>query len=126
MFAFCSEFRYIGNVVTDDFEPSQFRESSEAPSPGNTAFPELSFRGSKAEALMALEYDRIPNFMKTTRAIAFQRKLATAVVIIVPLVLLAIVVIGGINAYRDRQRSAELRQLDGALERDFQPKPLPR
>lgn len=71
---------------------------------------------------MAFEYDRIPNAMKTPRAIAFQRKLATAVVILVPLVLLVVVVIGGINAYRDRQRSAELRELDAALERDFQPK----
>lgn len=89
----------------------------------NATLREHGFRGSKAEALLAFEYDRIPNVAKTPRAIAFQRRVATAVMILVPIVLVAVAVIGGINAYRDHQRSAELRQLDGALEKDFQQQP---
>ena len=56
---------------------------------------------------MALEYDRIPNVLKTPRAIIIQRKVATAVMIIVPVLLVAIAIGGGINAYRDHQSSVE-------------------
>ncbi|WP_292931879.1 hypothetical protein [Novosphingobium sp. PASSN1] len=73
----------------------------------NASSLEGGFRGSKTEALMALEYDRIPNVLKTARAINIQRKLATAVMIMVPLLLLAIAVIGGLDAYLDRQRSEQ-------------------
>jgi outer membrane murein-binding lipoprotein Lpp len=61
----------------------------------NAALREDGFRGSKAEALMALEYDRIPTFMKSQKAIAWQRKIATAVMIVVPLILVAVAVFGG-------------------------------
>jgi hypothetical protein len=61
----------------------------------NAVLREGGFRGSKAEALMALEYDRIPTFMKNQQAIAWQRKIATAVMIAVPLILVAVAVFGG-------------------------------
>ena len=91
----------------DDLETSHFREKCNALTAGNSASRELGFRGSKTEALMALEYDRIPNALKTTRAIKMQRKVATAVMIVVPLLVLAIAVIGGLDAYQDRQRSEQ-------------------
>ena len=79
----------------------------------NAALREDGFRGSKAEALMALEYDRIPTFMKGQRAIAWQRKVATAVMMVVPMILLAVVVLGGLYAYRDhQQRQAIVERLD--------------
>ena len=56
---------------------------------------------------MAFEYDRIPGGMKTPRAIALQRRVATAVMILVPILLVLIAVVGGINAYRDHQKSVE-------------------
>jgi hypothetical protein len=80
------------------------------------------FLRSKTEALMALEYDRIPNVLKTPRAIALQRKVATTVMIVVPLILLAVAILGGLNAYRDHQNTTELRRLDAKLDADFQPK----
>jgi hypothetical protein len=80
------------------------------------------FLRSKTEALMALEYDRIPNVLKTPRAIALQRKVATTVMIVVPLILLAVAILGGLNAYRDHQNTAELRRLDAKLDADFEPK----
>ena len=109
--------------MTQDAEITRLQSQIDALSAENAAMRDGGFRGSKAEALMALEYDRIPNVLKTPRAITLQRKVATAVMIIVPLVLLAVAIVGGINAYRDHQRSVELKQLDAALDRDFQQKP---
>jgi cell division protein FtsB len=83
----------------------------------NAALRETGFRGSKAEALMALEYDRIPTFMKSRRAVAWQRKIATAVMIVVPLILAAVVVVGGFAAYRDHQQQLERRKVDQDLSR---------
>ena len=102
---------------------SQFRDQDDRLSAEKAALREDGFCGSKSEALMALEYDRIPNAMKTPHMITFQRRVATAVMMLVPILLVAVAVIGGINAYRDHQRSAELRQLDSALEKDFQQQP---
>jgi cell division protein FtsB len=89
----------------------------------NAALREDGFRGSKAEALMALEYDRIPTFMKSKQAIAWQRKIATAVMIVVPLILLAVVIVGGINAYRDRQQQLESHAAMDRVANDFQSDP---
>jgi len=93
--------------MNDDPEIARLRRRVEALNTENAALRDGGFRGSKAEALMALEYDRIPNVMKTPRAIALQRKVATAVMVIVPLLLLAVAIIGGINAYREHQESVE-------------------
>ena len=91
-------------------EITDLRQKNEALTDENAALREGGFRGSKAEALMALEYDRIPNVIKTARAIALQRKVATAVMVIVPLLLLAVAIIGGINAYHDHQEQVESRK----------------
>lgn len=93
--------------MTQDLEITRLQSQVDALSAENAALRDGGFRGSKAEALMALEYDRIPNVMKSPRAIALQRKVATAVMVIVPLLLLAVAIIGGINAYRDHQQSVE-------------------
>jgi len=85
----------------------------------NAALREDSFRGSKAEALMALEYDRIPTFMKSQQAIAWQRKIATVVMVVVPLILVAVAVFGGLYAYRDHQQLEEMRRLQANVEHDF-------
>jgi cell division protein FtsB len=90
-----------------DHEVVRLQQQVDALSAENAALRDGGFRGSKAEALMALEYDRIPNFLKTPRSIAIQRMTAISVMIVVPLLLLAIAVIGGINAFRDHQRSVE-------------------
>jgi hypothetical protein len=109
--------------MNDQQEITRLQQHVDALNAENAGLREDGFRGSKAEALLAFEYDRIPNVAKTQRAIAFQRQVATAVMILVPIVLVVVAVIGGINTYRDHQRSAELRQLDGALEKDFQQQP---
>lgn len=112
--------------MDDQHEITKLRQHVDALSKENAAVRDGGFRGSKAEAFMALEYDRIPNLLKTPRAIRIQRKVATAVMIIVPLLLLAIAIGGGINAYRDYQRSVELKALDAKLESDFRPAPANR
>ena len=44
--------------------------------------------------------------------------------IIVPLLLLAIGIGGGINAYRDHQRSVEMRQLEKTANHDYWKEPV--
>lgn len=99
--------------MTEVDEITRLRAEVEQLTAENSALREDGFRGSKAEALMALEYDRIPTFMKGQRAVAWQRKIATAVMIVVPVVLVAVAVLGGIYAVRDhRQRQAIAERLD--------------
>lgn len=93
--------------MPNNSEITSLQQQVDALSTENAALRDGGFRGSKAEALMALEYDRIPNVLKTPRAIALQRKVAVAVMIIVPFLVLAVAVIGGISAYRDHQQSLE-------------------
>ena len=93
--------------MTQDPEITRLQSQVDALGAENAALRDGGFRGSKAEALMALEYDRIPNVMKTPRAVVLQRKVATAVMVIVPLLLVAVAIIGGINAYRNHQQSVE-------------------
>ena len=93
--------------MSNNSEITNLQQHVDALSAENAALRDGGFRGSKSEALLALEYDRIPDVLKTPRAIHIQQKFATAMMIIVPLLLLAIAVGGGINAYRDHQRSVE-------------------
>ena len=108
--------------MTQDVEITGLQKQVDALSADNSALRESGFRGSKAEALLAFEYDRIPDAMKTPRAIALQRRLATAVMVIVPIVLVMVAVIGGINAYRDHQQSVEMKanldKFDEAFRKD--------
>jgi len=114
--------------VPDNIETTRLRQQIDALCAENAALRDSGFRGSKADALMALEYDRIPNALKTPRSIGIQRKVATAVMIIVPLLLLAIAIGGGINVYRDHLRSVEtqhaLNSFDDAFQKDpaFRPR----
>lgn len=89
----------------------------------NAALREDGFRGSKAEALMALEYDRVPTFMKSQKAITWQRKIATAVMIVVPLILVAVAVFGGLYAYRDYQQRREIAERLDRVHASFQADP---
>jgi len=115
--------------MSDNIEIAELQQKNDALSAENAALRDGGFRGSKAEALMALEYDRIPNVMKTPRAVGLQRKIATAVMVIVPMLLLAVAIIGGINAYRDHQQSVEMKanqdRFDDAFRKDpsFRPHP---
>jgi hypothetical protein len=81
--------------MDNEHEIAQLKAQVEQLTAENAALREAGFRGSKAEALMALEYDRIPTFMKTQQAVAWQRKIATAVMIVVPLILIAVAIFGG-------------------------------
>lgn len=105
--------------MTQDAEITRLQSQIDALSAENAALRNDGFRGSKAEALWALEYDRIPNVMKTPRAITLQRKVATAVMVIVPLLLLAVAIIGGMNAYRDHQQSVETQRAAAKWGDDF-------
>ncbi len=64
---------------------------------------------------MALEYDRIPTFMKSQQAIAWQRKIAMTVMIVVPVILVVVAIFGGLYAYRDHQQQLESRKADQEL-----------
>jgi len=105
--------------MIDTNEITLLREEVEHLTAESAALREGSFRGSKAEALMALEYDRIPTFMKTQRAVLWQRRIATAVMIVVPVILVAVAVFGGITFYRDRQSSEEMRRLNAQTYANF-------
>jgi hypothetical protein len=89
-------FRFAYSVAMSELdEIAQLKAQVEQLTAENASLREAGFRGSKAEALMALEYDRIPTFLKSNQAIAWQRKIATAVMIVVPLILVAVAVFGG-------------------------------
>lgn len=102
---------------------SQLKAQVEQLTAENAALREAGFRGSKAEALMALEYDRIPAFMKSQRSVVWQRRIATAVMIVVPVIVLAVVIVGGVNAYRDRQQQLESHAAMDRIANDFQSDP---
>ena len=108
--------------MTKEAEITRLRSQIDAPSAEDASLGQSGFRGSKAEALLAFEYDRIPNAMKTPRAIALQRRVATVVIILVPILLVAVAVIGGFNAYRDHQQSVEMQKrlsdLGDTIDRD--------
>ena len=80
--------------MTQAAETTRLQSQVDALSAENVALRDGAFRGLKTEMLMALEYDRIPTFMKSQKAIAWQRKIATAVMIVVPLILVAVAVFG--------------------------------
>lgn len=104
-------------------EISQLKAQVEQLTAENTALREAGFRGSKAEALMALEYDRIPAFMKSQRSVVWQRKFATAVMIVVPVILVAVVVFGGFYAFRDHQKRQEIAERLDRVHSSFQSDP---
>ena len=106
--------------MIDTNEINRSRAEVENLTAENAASRVDSFRGSKAEALMALEYDRIPTFMKSKRAVTWQRKIATAVIIALPLILVAVGVFGAINAYRDHQQQLESRKADQELSSEIE------
>jgi hypothetical protein len=93
--------------MVQDAEIARLQSQVDAVSVESATPREKGFSGSKAEALLAFEYDRIPNIAKSPRAIALQRRVATAVLILVPILLVVVAVVGGINAYRDHQHSVE-------------------
>lgn len=105
--------------MDNEHEIAQLKAQVDQLTAENAALREAGFGGSKAEALMALEYDRIPTFLKSNQAIAWQRKIATAVMIIVPVILVAVAVFGGLYAYRDHQQLEEMRRLQSSVEHDF-------
>ena len=109
--------------MSDNHEITSLQQQVDALSAENAALRNSGFRGSKAEALMALEYDRIPTVLKTKRAINIQRKVATSVMIIVPLLVLVIAVVGGINAYRDHQQSVEMKANLDRFDEEFRKDP---
>ena len=106
--------------MSNDKEISQLKAQVEQLTAENAALREAGFRGSKAEALMALEYDRIPAFMKSKRSVIWQRKIATAVMIVIPVILVAVVVFGGIYAIRDHQKRQEIAERLDRVHSSFQ------
>lgn len=109
--------------MDNEHEISQLKAQVEQLTAENVALREAGFRGSKAEALIALEYDRIPTFLKSNQAIAWQRKIATAVMIVVPFILVAVGVFGGLYAFRDHQQRQEIAERLERVHSSFQADP---
>jgi hypothetical protein len=109
--------------MTSNDDITQLKAQVDQLTAENAALREAGFRGSKAEALMALEYDRIPTFLKSNQAIAWQRKIATAVMIIVPFILVAVGVFGGLYAFRDHQQRQEIAERLERVHSSFQADP---
>jgi hypothetical protein len=60
-------------------------------------------RGSKTEAFMALQYDSLPDFYKSPKAIATYKKIQTAVFFTIPLVFLIFAIKIGSLVWHDHQ-----------------------
>ncbi len=106
--------------MTADPEIANLQREVDRLAAENRALRHGGFRDSKAEAMLAFEYDRIPNFMKTPAAIRAQRGVATALWFVIPAMLLVVAVVGGINAYRDHGHSVEFKKAQAKLDADFQ------
>ena len=108
--------------MPDEPEVAHLKREIERLAAENEALRQADFRGSKVEAMLAFEYDRIPTVLKTPQAIRAQRKVATALLFVVPAMLIAIAIIGGINAYHDHEQSVEiskgLERVDAAFQKD--------
>jgi hypothetical protein len=109
--------------MIDTNEITLLREEVEHLTAETAALREGSFRGSKAEALMALEYDRIPTVMKTQRAVLWQRMIATAVMFVVPLILITIVLVGVFFAFQDHKQREEIAERLDRVHASFQADP---
>jgi len=109
MFVISSFFDYVG-AMTENPKIANLQREIERQSAGNDALRHAGFSASKTEAMLAFEYDRIPNFLKTPHAVRAQRKVATALWFVIPAMLLGVAVVGGINAYRDHQRDVEVQK----------------
>jgi len=119
LFAVCSIQIYL-SPMTDNPEIDHLKREIERLDAENCALRAADFRTSKAEAMLAFEYDRIPTVLKTPNAIRTQRKFATALLFVIPAMLALVAIVGGINAYRDHIRSAEFEKADAKLNADFQ------
>ncbi len=106
--------------MPDDPEIAHIKRELERLNAENEALCHAGFRGSKAEALLAFEYDRIPKLLKTPRAIRAQSHVATALLFVIPAILVVIAIAGGIDAYRDHERSVEFQKAEAKLDADFQ------
>ena len=108
--------------MANDPEIDQLKREIDRLSAENRALRAADFRASKAEAMLAFEYDRIPTFLRTPRAINAQRKFATVLLFVVPAMLVVIAIVGGIDAYHDHEQSVEiskgLERVDAAFQRD--------
>ena len=93
--------------MTIDPEIEQLKREVERLGAENRALRAADFRASKAEAMLAFEYDRILTFLKRPRAISAQRKVATALLFLIPAMLVVIAIAGGINAFQDHKRDVE-------------------
>lgn len=93
--------------MPDDPEIAHLKRELERLAAANEALRQADFRGSKAEAMLAFKYDRIPTVLKTPRAIGLQRKVATALLFAIPAMLVVVAVVGGVDAYRDHEQSIE-------------------
>lgn len=93
--------------MTQEQQIAEFREELDRLAAENAALRASSLANSKAEAMLAFEYDRIPNLLKTPHAIRIQRRIATTVLFGLPIVLVVGAIFGGITAYRDHERSFE-------------------
>ncbi len=60
-------------------------------------------RGSKTEAMMALQYDSLPDFYKSPKTIAAYRKIQTSLFFTIPLVFLAFAIKIGFLIWDDHQ-----------------------
>lgn len=90
-----------------DPEIDQLKREIESLDTENRALRAADFRASKAEAMLAFEYDRIPTFLKTPCAIGVQRRVATVLFFVIPAMLIVVALVGGIEAYRDHLRAIE-------------------
>jgi hypothetical protein len=106
--------------MSESHEIARLKQEIDRLSAENNALRQEGLRGSKTEAMQAFEYDRIPNFLKTQKAIRIQRRISTAALFCLPVLIIVGFIIGGIEFYHQQQESLAIGERLKRMDAEFQ------
>jgi len=92
-----------GAFVNADAEIAELKQQMERLNEEVADLRKSGVRGSKTEAMMALQYDSLPDFYKSPKAIAAYKRIQTALFFIIPIVFLAFAIKIGWLVWNDHR-----------------------
>jgi hypothetical protein len=89
--------------VNADAEIAELKEQMERLNEEVADLRKSGVRGSKTEAMMALQYDSLPDFYKSSKVVAIYKKIQTSLFFIIPVAFLAFAIKIGSLVWQDHQ-----------------------